>query len=94
LLLDEEDHWRANTYGLLARLLVAPPDEDLLAWLAQLPAPEDELRGQPLALAWGDLGAAARNVRQEIWPRNIRHCSSAQPEGNWFLMVPGISPVF
>jgi len=49
--LDEEDQWRANTYGLLARLLIAPPTPDLLARLSQLPVPEDDASGQPLTLA-------------------------------------------
>lgn len=51
-----EEQLRANVYGLLARLLAAPPDEDVLARLAQIEAQPD---GNGLAGAWHMLKLAA-----------------------------------
>jgi TorA maturation chaperone TorD len=47
---------RADIYRLLARLLLAPPDGELLAFLAALEAEDD---GSPMADAWQGLAAAA-----------------------------------
>lgn len=55
---------RADLYALLARLLLAPPDEALLQSLAQAPAlggaADAGGEGTPLGRAWDALRAAAR----------------------------------
>ncbi len=53
-----EEQLRANVYGLLARLLAAPPDEEVLARLAQIEAEPD---AQGMAGAWHMLKLAAAN---------------------------------
>ena len=58
--LPQEDQARANIYGLLARLLLAPPDAGLLDSLAAA-EPLVSLNGaQPLDLAWDKLALTAR----------------------------------
>jgi TorA maturation chaperone TorD len=58
--LPAEEAARANFYGLLARLLYAPPDAELLAAIARADeiVAEDE-GGRAFALAWRDLKLAA-----------------------------------
>ena len=56
----EEDRLRANWYGLLAKLLGAPPERDTLAQIAQLEGDDSEL-GKVLA----SLAAAARGTNPE-----------------------------
>jgi TorA maturation chaperone TorD len=60
----EEDLWRADTYALLARLLAAAPDRNLLDLLAAIPGaprPDDP----PLARAWKHLAEAARRAEPD-----------------------------
>ena len=55
-----EDEARAGIYGLIARLFYAPPDEGVLAQLLHSTAFEGS--GEPIALAWRELVAAARTA--------------------------------
>lgn len=86
---NEEDCWRANTYRLLARLLAAPPDGDLLARLGELPEPE--ARAQALALAWGALGEAARQAGPQSLAEEYQALfigptrGELVPYGSWYL---------
>lgn len=57
----EEDRWRAETYALLARLLAAAPDRELLERIAAIPC-EESPNDPPLARAWKRLAAAARDA--------------------------------
>ncbi|MDB5959769.1 MAG: hypothetical protein JWP59_1063 [Massilia sp.] len=58
--LPQEDQARANIYGLLARLLLAPPDGALLADLAGSEALASNDANAPLDLAWDKLSLTAR----------------------------------
>lgn len=60
--MSEEDQYRANLYGLLARLLSAAPDAELLALLAQ---PTGEEESGPIAAAWATLRLAAEQAEPE-----------------------------
>ncbi len=54
-----EDHGRANFYALISRLFADAPDQALLRAIASAaPLPSDD-SGEPLALAWSKLIAAA-----------------------------------
>ncbi|MDH3714374.1 MAG: molecular chaperone TorD family protein [Gammaproteobacteria bacterium] len=57
-----EEQLRANVYGLLARLLAAAPDEEVLARLQQIEAEAD---AQGMAGAWHMLKLAAANSTVE-----------------------------
>lgn len=57
-----EDAARAHFYALIARLLGAAPDADLLARLAHADKIVDEDDGGALAQAWGRLCAAAAAI--------------------------------
>ncbi|WP_066331529.1 TorD/DmsD family molecular chaperone [Azohydromonas lata] len=61
---------RADLYALLARLLLAPPDDDLLLGLAHAPAlggtAADDEDATPLARAWDALRSAARGDGKAI----------------------------
>lgn len=61
---DEESH-RARIYGLLARLLAAPPDAPLLVALAALSADDSELGRAFAALAQAAAAATALGVAEE-----------------------------
>ncbi|MFD2368156.1 molecular chaperone [Pseudoduganella sp. GCM10020061] len=61
-----EDQGRADLYALLARLLLAAPDDDLLGALARLDIPPFPSR--PLDCAWATLAQAA----QRISPGQVR----------------------
>lgn len=56
----QEDQARANIYGLLARLLLAPPDAGLLDSLAGADALASLDAAQPLDQAWDQLSLTAR----------------------------------
>lgn len=58
--LAQEDQARANIYGLLARLLLAPPDAQLLDSLAASDALVSVDSDQPLDQAWDQLSLTAR----------------------------------
>jgi TorA maturation chaperone TorD len=62
--LPSHEQSRADLYALLARLLLAPPDDALLQGLAQAPAlgaaAAGDEGGTPLVRAWDALRAAAR----------------------------------
>ncbi|NML15906.1 TorD/DmsD family molecular chaperone [Azohydromonas caseinilytica] len=75
---------RADLYALLARLLLAPPDDELLHNLAQAPAldgaalPDEERT--PLARAWDALRQAARGEGDAIRERfDALFTSAGQP---------------
>lgn len=63
---DETDALRADIYRLLARLLLAPPDADLLAFLAHLEPDED---AGDMSSAWRSLADAARETSPEAAAR-------------------------
>ncbi len=56
----EQELWRANTYQLLASLLVEPPTQQLLAQLCLIPTLTPVHKEDAVALAWGELGEASR----------------------------------
>lgn len=58
--LSPEDQARANIYGLLSRLLLAPPDAALLDDLAGSEALQSADGAQPLDVAWDQLSLTAR----------------------------------
>jgi TorA maturation chaperone TorD len=58
--LSPEDQARANIYGLLSRLLLAPPDAGLLDDLAGSEALQSADGAQPLDVAWDQLSLTAR----------------------------------
>lgn len=62
-----EEIWRTGAYGLLARLLGAPPDRaglELTAGVARDPEDGEASEG-PLAAAWKGLAGAAREAEPE-----------------------------
>jgi len=64
--LDEQEALRADIYRLLARLLLAAPDAELLDFLAQL-EPDEE--GGEMSPAWQGLAEAARTTSPEAAAR-------------------------
>jgi TorA maturation chaperone TorD len=64
--LPQEEEARANIYGLLARLLLAPPDDALLDSLAGADSIVSADSGQPLDLAWDQLSLAARLIPFDV----------------------------
>jgi TorA maturation chaperone TorD len=60
--LPPEEQARADLYGLLARLLLAPPDDDLLASLADADAIVAADSDQPLDRAWAALSLVAHLI--------------------------------
>jgi TorA maturation chaperone TorD len=64
--LAQEEQARADTYGLIARLLLVPPDDALLASLAgadaSFGASKSPDSDQPLERAWLGLSLAARQI--------------------------------
>ncbi|MDN3555067.1 TorD/DmsD family molecular chaperone [Halomonas maura] len=83
---DETRALRADIYRLLARLLRAPPDEALLAWLATL-TPEGD--GE-LARAWQGLAqAAAADAADALARAHFRHLvgvieGDVTPYASWY----------
>lgn len=64
--LPQEDQARANIYGLLARLLLAPADAGLLDDLAAADALVSADAAAPLDAAWAQLGLTARLLPTEL----------------------------
>lgn len=62
----QEEQGRANLYGLLARLLLAPPDDALLDSLASADPIVSADSEQPLDRAWDQLSLAARLIPFEV----------------------------
>ncbi len=60
----EQELWRANTYQLLARLLLKPPNNRLVAQLAEIPPANPVMGEDAVALAWCALGEAARRTQE------------------------------
>jgi TorA maturation chaperone TorD len=60
--LPQEEQARADIYGLIARLLLAPPDDALLDSLAGADAIVSADSDQPLDRAWLALSLAAREI--------------------------------
>ncbi len=58
----EHDLWRANTYHLLAKLLTEPPKHRLVTHLGTIPPLRKADEEHPIALAWAELGEAARRT--------------------------------
>lgn len=63
--LPQEEQARADMYGLIARLLLAPPDDTLLASLTGADAIVSADSDQPLDRAWLGLSLAARQIPGE-----------------------------
>lgn len=84
----EQDALRADIYRLLARLLLAPPDHDLLDFLASL---EGERGSGPLAECWNELAAAAAASDPDTTARaHFRHLvgviqGEITPYASWYL---------
>ena len=57
----DEDRARAQVYGLIAALLVGPPEEPLLQMLREIEAPAGEPDGE-MAAAWGLIKQAAERA--------------------------------
>lgn len=64
--LPQEEQARANLYGLIARLLLAPPDDGLLDSLAGADAIVASDSEQPLDRAWSELSLVARLIPFEL----------------------------
>lgn len=64
--LPQEEQARADLYGLVARLLLAPPDDALLDSLAGADAILASDSEQPLERAWRDLSLVARLIPFEL----------------------------
>jgi TorA maturation chaperone TorD len=62
--LSNEDQARADLYALIARLLIAPPDESLLAGLAGADSLSSQQADHPLDLAWEKLVLTAAILDQ------------------------------
>lgn len=62
----QEEQARADIYGLVARLLLAPPDDDLLDGLAGADAIASIDAERPLDLAWDQLSLTARLLPFEV----------------------------
>lgn len=60
----EQELWRANTYQLLARLLLKPPSQRLIEQLAEIPSLIHDNGVDALGLAWAKLGEAARQSHE------------------------------
>lgn len=61
----EQELWRANTYHLLARLLACPPSHQMVAYLGEIPPLRRQNGEDAIALAWCQLGEAARQAREQ-----------------------------
>ncbi|APX93048.1 hypothetical protein BWR19_08975 [Halomonas sp. 1513] len=85
---DDGDALRADVYRLLGRLLAAPPDADLLDFVADLEAEPD---GTPISQAWQALAEAARSADIEGLERaHFRHLigviqGDVLPYASWYL---------
>jgi TorA maturation chaperone TorD len=83
--------WRANTYALLARLIAAPPDVELLGRLSSLPAEPAGADTPALARAWGQLSEAARHTAAGQAAREHRRLfvgiseAELMPYASWYL---------
>jgi TorA maturation chaperone TorD len=64
--LPQEEQARADLYGLLARLLLAPPDDALLDSLAGADAIVSSDAEQPLDRAWDQLCLTARLIPADV----------------------------
>ncbi|EWH03780.1 TorD/DmsD family molecular chaperone [Halomonas sp. BC04] len=86
----EQDALRADIYRLLARLLLAPPDRDLLGFLASLEG-EGESESGPLAECWNELAmAAAASDPDTAAQAHFRHLvgviqGEITPYASWYL---------
>lgn len=54
-----EQQWRANTYSLLANLLLGPPDKAILNQLSRIPQTQGNAPQDPMIQAWVALAKAA-----------------------------------
>jgi TorA maturation chaperone TorD len=80
--LPQEEQARADLYGLIARLLLAPPDGGLLDSLAGADAIVSAGSDQPLDRAWDELSLAARLIPFDV----------VRDEFNELFSIPRINP--
>lgn len=83
----EEQAWRADTYALLARLLAAPPDSELLERLGTLESEGDTAMERALTtLARAARATDARSVAEEYQALfvGVTH-GELMPYGSWYL---------
>ncbi len=87
---DAEQVIRANTYSLLASLLVAPPSEDSLALLKQIDVPQGN--GQSaMAAAWHALRLAGEHATVEALDEEYHDLfiglgrGELVPYGSWYM---------
>jgi len=86
----EQDLWRANIYHLLTRLLTKPPSHQLLAHLSEIPPLRQENGGNPVALAWSELGEASRRAAEPSVFAEFRAMFGGEPgaltpHASWYL---------
>jgi Uncharacterized component of anaerobic dehydrogenases len=87
--LTEEDRLRANTYALLAKLLAAPPSEELRQTLCQIEDTESEY--DEGAAAWRLLKQAAQRATEEVLIEEYHALfigvgrGELMPYGAWYL---------
>ena len=86
----EQEFWRANTYQLLASLLTGPPGQTLVAQLAAIPLPGKEQGEDAIALAWGELGEAARRAGETDLAEEYRALFDEEgglliPYASWYM---------
>jgi len=81
--LSPEDQGRADLYALCARLLIAAPDQELLASLATADMLDAQEPAQPLELAWEKLVLAASILEQDM----------VQEEFNALFISVGTPPI-
>ncbi|MDR5905838.1 TorD/DmsD family molecular chaperone [Franzmannia qiaohouensis] len=86
--IDDSDALRADVYRLLGRLLSAPPDAELLTFVAELEAEGDDTA---LSQAWQSLAQAADAADSEALARDhFRHLvgviqGEVVPYASWYL---------
>ncbi len=86
----EQEFWRANTYQLLAGLLTGPPGQTLVAQLAAIPLTGKEQGEDAIALAWGELGEAARRADETDLAEEYRALFDEEgglliPFASWYM---------
>lgn len=89
--LEEEQQYRASAYGLIAALLRASPDQDLLDYVANLAAVSRDGDGDDLLLAMSSLGLSAKTLTPESIEDEFHDLfiglgkGEVVPYGSWYL---------
>ena len=89
-MLEDEQRYRASAYGLLAALLRAPPDEDLLAYVGEL-SPEGDEGADEVAQALAALAGTAREADPAALDDEYHALfigvggGELMPYGSWYL---------